>query len=108
VAEARYEGAQEALQAAEDRLHAFASGHFADLEVERAPRAGDVQRMLADALAAVRAAAADYERERTWQVGLLKAAGRDDLIEDLPGNPGAWLAEAPRTVPPPMPESLTA
>jgi hypothetical protein len=108
MAEARYEGAVEALQAAEDRLHQFAASHFAELEVERAPRAGSAQRRVANALAEFRAATAEFEAERNWQTRLCNAAGRQDLIEDLPANPGAWLAEAPREVPPPMPESLTA
>jgi hypothetical protein len=55
-AEERLAGAQEALQAAEDRLSEFAASHLEDLEVERATKAAAARDALIEADRAYRLA----------------------------------------------------
>jgi hypothetical protein len=107
LAEARFAGAQEALQAAEDRLHTFASEHFEDAQVERASKAAAARDVLIDADRVYRLATQGIQVELAWQTRFCTAAGREDLVAELPENPGAWIAQVPRKVPAPMPKRLT-
>jgi hypothetical protein len=95
LAEARYEGAQEALQAAKDRLAAFASANMDDLQEERLAQAAAARAALIDADRVYRLAAQGVQGELDWQTKLANDANRPALIAKLPQNPGAWIGQAP-------------
>jgi hypothetical protein len=107
AAEARYEGAVEALADRERELREFVGSNHVEITVERATVAASIRNQVTSLIAEARGVAAAWERFRSAEVELLNLAGREALVPEIPDNPLRWVQEAPTVVPLPMPESFT-
>jgi hypothetical protein len=105
-AEQRLAGSRDALADAEDALRRYCAEHVHDFAAERAPGAADLQARAAAWLTEGHALGAAIQAELTWWTTLARRADRHDLLLDLPDNPLAVLAIAPREVALPMPMSF--
>ncbi len=105
AAEARYAGAVELLEQREAELRQYATRHLTELFLERAPLMAGARDRVATATEEARAAAHAWERLRASSVELLTLAGREELIEEIPANPLACMAQADFPAAP-MPQSF--
>jgi hypothetical protein len=104
AAEARLEGAKEALRDREGELKGYVGRHLGELAAERAPRSQEIEQAANAVLTQARQINAEWERERSWWARVCVLAEREALLATLPHNPMAWLQEAPREAGLPLPE----
>jgi hypothetical protein len=108
AAEARLEGAREALRDREGQLAGYVGQHLGELAAERAPGATELAERINVLLGQVRGLAGEWERERSTWARWCVLADREALIATVPDNPLRAASEMPAEAGLPLPEPFWA
>jgi hypothetical protein len=101
-------GAKRARDRAAEAVRRFASEHLDDLAAERLRESEAVARRAHEALVAAESAAIAWRAESGAWGALLHAAGRDDLLDELPEDPFRGLPQPGTEPPSPAPAALVS
>jgi len=99
-------GAKRARDRAAEAVRRFASEHLDDLAAERLRESEPVAKRAHEALQAAEAAGIAWRAEQgAWAV-ILREAGREDLLDELPEDPFSGLPRPGTEAPSPAPAAL--
>ena len=99
-------GARRAAERAAEAVRRFAAEHLDDLAAERLRESEAVAKRAHEALRAAEAAGIAWRAEQAEWGALLRAAGRDDLLDELPEDPFRGLPRPGAEPPSPAPRAL--
>jgi hypothetical protein len=98
-AEARVDGARQAVEVAEGELRSFVTERLGELAAERAAgRSGEVGRRAAAALSVAWSAVREWQDESAWWAGLCQVLDRPELMTSSPALPFEGLQPPPAGV----------